>query len=126
MIGLAIDSGDSSEAEPGSPTQAWAPLAPEPPAPSIMSRVYGKLQRDGIVGFTQAVAQRVAGHNPAPREVPAPVTIETAEPIEEDKHLFHWKELELIDLLRAAKFTISKTHWQKAPFDMCIYLSATK
>lgn len=44
----------------------------------------------------------------------------------EDHHMFHFTHRQLMELLAAAQFTIVREHWQKFPFDYCIYVSATR
>ena len=44
-----------------------------------------------------------------------------------DDHMFHGTYEDLIDLInKTTGFKVTKEHWQKPPYTMCIYLSAKK
>ena len=45
---------------------------------------------------------------------------------EVNDHTFHWHYADLCFILKEQNFQIKKEHWQKPPFDMCVYMSATK
>lgn len=66
-----------------------------------------------ILRIPRALLRRLAGVQPPPAAV-------------EDDHMFHWRYDDLVDLLKTTGFTITKEHWQKPPFTMCVYISARK
>lgn len=43
-----------------------------------------------------------------------------------DDHIFRLTLRELRELFTLTGWTITKEHWQKPPFDFCIYVSAKK
>ena len=45
---------------------------------------------------------------------------------EESDHMFHWKYDDLADLIGLTGFKIEKIHWQKPPYDHCVYLLLQK
>jgi SAM-dependent methyltransferase len=69
----------------------------------MVLRFYEKLKREGLQ-VTKRIPKVISGRD----------------------HMFHWKYSDLIDLLGKTKFRIIKEHWQKPPFDMCIYILAGK
>ena len=40
----------------------------------------------------------------------------------ENDHMFHWKYDDLVDVVSHAGLKIEKVHWQKRPYDHCVYL----
>ena len=79
------------------------------------------MERDGITGLAKAVVQKMT-HEPS---VSVPVEV-APDPVDEDRHMFHWGRDNLVDLLRYTKYTVSKEHWQKEPYSFVIYVSAKK
>jgi SAM-dependent methyltransferase len=72
-----------------------------------------KLEKEGMVGLSMSILRRFAGlfHDQGGDE--------------EDHHLFRFTHTELKDLLSVIGFAVNKEHWQKPPFNFCIYLSAS-
>jgi len=40
----------------------------------------------------------------------------------ENDHMFHWQYDDLVDMVKSAGLSIEKIHWQKPPYDHCVYL----
>jgi SAM-dependent methyltransferase len=131
MIGVSLheDHHKTPETEPG----ADAVVSPEGPIvqsqPSLRARVSSKIQRDGLGGLAKAVVSRLT-HG---QEVSVPVQVENAsaeaepvDPVDEDRHLYHWTYENLLDLVKQTGFTLTKEHWQKPPYSFVIYLTARK
>ena len=124
MIGVSIEDeheheahGDAGAGADGQEAQSAAA------SPSLASRVYGKVERDGILGLTKSVMRRMTGANNVSVPVEAPPAVD---PVDADNHMFHWDHDNLIDLLRATNYTVTKEHWQKPPYTFVIYVTAKK
>ncbi len=79
----------------------------EAPALSLWTKVKDKLKKEGIKGVAMKILKRL---------------IHLAD---RDHHIFHFTQAELVDLLSITGFKIEKQHWQKPPFNFCIYLNAS-
>jgi len=100
LIGLTVRGGKSSlKIDNGRSVGSWSSLI----------GVNKTVRRAGLKGLVRAVVARIRR------------TEKRA-----DGHVFRWNYEDLIDLLHITGFDIVKEHWQKPPFTMCIYLSATK
>jgi SAM-dependent methyltransferase len=44
----------------------------------------------------------------------------------DDGHMCRWEYENLVDLLKNTNFAIVKEHWQKPPYDACVYIAAKK
>jgi SAM-dependent methyltransferase len=44
----------------------------------------------------------------------------------DDRHVYRWEYEKLLDLLKLAKFSIAKVHWQKPPYTGCVYIAGKK
>jgi SAM-dependent methyltransferase len=80
---------------------------------SLGARAVAKLRTGGRAGLLRAALRKSAGaigidlHNP------------------DDHHIFHLSYEQLADLLAVVGFRAEKVHWQRPPFDYCVYLSAS-
>ena len=80
---------------------------------SVRTRIRLRLEREGMIGLLKSAQRRFAGF------------FRSREVSEEDHHIFSFTHAELKELLLATGFVVSKEHWQKPPFNYCIYLSAS-
>jgi ubiquinone/menaquinone biosynthesis C-methylase UbiE len=124
MIGVSLHDEDHPVAE------SQQLVAPQP---SLAARVSWKVREDGWSGLAKTVAARLknvlAVSVPVQLEI-APAQVEAAseaiDPVDEDRHLYHWTYEHLIDLVKQTGFTLDKEHWQKPPYSYVIYLTARK
>jgi SAM-dependent methyltransferase len=84
-------------------------------SPSMVSRIKRKVQREGLDGLFRAMINRMSKNKKI-----------SADPIETDDHMFRWRYDDLVSLLSITGFDIAKEHWQKPPYDTCVYISALK
>jgi SAM-dependent methyltransferase len=105
LLGLTVTGGNSS-------LKDTKILGTRPSA--MVSRVKEKIKRDGLKGLSSSLIGRLSrlGHGKREQEV--------------NDHTFHWHYADLCFILKEQNFQIKKEHWQKPPFDMCVYMSATK
>jgi hypothetical protein len=89
--------------------------APPPKPPGLTSRVINKFKTEGVSGILTAVKNNIGGGH----SITGPKT-------HADHHTFCWTYDNTIDLLKKTGFRIEKEHWQKKPYDMCVYISAVK
>jgi len=75
---------------------------------SFLSKINNKFRRDGFKGILEGTLNRIWFAK------------------ENDDHMFHWNYENLIDLVHKTNYQLIKHHWQKPPFDFCIYLSLAK
>ncbi len=80
---------------------------------SLVARAANKLRTDGLRSVLGAALRKSA----------ASVGIQLRNP--DDHHIFHFSYDQLVDLLAAVGFHTDKVHWQRPPFDFCLYLSAS-
>jgi ubiquinone/menaquinone biosynthesis C-methylase UbiE len=78
---------------------------------SILSRIINKLKRDGLLGLLQAVMRK---------------TRHSIKSKEEDDHMFRLTHDNLINLYNTTGWNVVKEHWQKPPFQYCIYACGQK
>jgi ubiquinone/menaquinone biosynthesis C-methylase UbiE len=81
---------------------------------SPLRKVETKFRKDGLSGVAAAVM----------RTIGAKKSLEPDDGLQGD-HIFRLTHSELLDLLERTGWRITKEHWQKAPYDHCIYASAT-
>jgi SAM-dependent methyltransferase len=79
----------------------------------FLTKVRSKLERHGVIGLLKSAQWRFSGFFRG-QGVGG-----------KDHHQFHFTEAELRDLLSATGFVRDKEHWQKPPWNFCIYLSAS-
>lgn len=96
MIGMTISGGKSS-------------MKREDSASSLMIKIKNKISRDGLIAFLKVAL------------VAAKLKIKGV-----DEHAFRLDYDSLMDLLNVSGFEITKEHWQKPPFSMCLYITAKK
>lgn len=96
MIGMTISGGKST-------------LKNDDSIVSLLIKTKNKIQQDGLIAFLRvalvALKLRIKG-------------------VEE--HAFRLDYDSLVDLLNVSGFEITKEHWQKPPFSMCLYVTAKK
>jgi SAM-dependent methyltransferase len=80
---------------------------------TAVARAINKLRTGGLRSLGGAVLRQSAGR----------VGLRVRNP--EDHHIFHFTYDQLLQLVAASGFHTGKVHWQKPPFDYCVYLSAT-
>ena len=85
-------------------------------AGSLAARFAERLRRDGAVSVSKAVVRRLR------RALPGP----TGADGREDDHIFRFTHGQLLDLFRTTGWDIEKEHWQKPPFDTCLYACGKK
>jgi len=108
LIGLTVRGGQSSlKIDDRGSVDSWS-------FPSI-SNINKRIPRGGLTPLTRALVARIRRNAK---------TLHEQQKV--DDHMFRWDYENLIDLLDVTSFDIVKEHWQKPPFTMCIYLSATK
>lgn len=90
-------------------------LNTKPPKVTVTDRIVNRFKADGMGGLLKAVKNNIGGLQEAKQEK-----------THADHHTFCWTYDNTIDLLKRTGFKIEKEHWQKAPYDMCIYVSAIK
>ena len=79
---------------------------------SLVARAANKLRTDGAGSLLRAAVRKAAGA----------VGIQLENP--DDHHIFHLSYDQLSALLTTVGFRAEKAHWQRPPFDFCLYLSA--
>ncbi len=79
---------------------------------TLLDRIRVKFKGTGIVGLVRAARKQLAS------------ILDSTEFTRRDHHSFRLSHSELRDLLSIAGFVITKEHWQKPPFEFCIYLRA--
>ena len=78
-------------------------------------RVVEKLKRDGPLSLLRSISRNSSQLGTPDR--PAPHT---------DDHMFRFTHETLIDLYMKTGWDIVKEHWQKPPFQFCIYVCGQK
>ena len=74
---------------------------------NLLSRIKKKMRDEGVIGVFRGILSQFTHKH-------------------QDEHMFHWRYDDLLDLIRITGFEVEKIHWQKPPFEHCIYLSALK
>ena len=95
MVGLAIKGGRQSN---------------DAPQDSLRDRIKRSLRAKGIKGLKRTLLERLLHHVNLTRH---------------EDHMFHLTYEELNDLIKQSGYKITKEHWQKSPFEHCIYLAAS-
>jgi ubiquinone/menaquinone biosynthesis C-methylase UbiE len=85
-----------------------SPIKDAEGASFLVSRALKKLRDDGLAATFAAAARRLTGRT------------------EKDHHVWHPTFPQLMELLKSARFEIGKVHWQKRPYDQCVYVRASK
>jgi ubiquinone/menaquinone biosynthesis C-methylase UbiE len=85
-----------------------------PPRLGLSTRLKLKYEQEGAAGVLRALGGKVSAALGRPGDSG-----------EKDHHIFRFSHAELRDLLSAAGFAIEKEHWQKPPFNYCLYLAAS-
>jgi SAM-dependent methyltransferase len=82
---------------------------------SLPVRVANKLKRDGLWALLCSIPERCGsfGHKEQPT-------------VHSDDHMFRFTYKSLMNLLELTGWELKKKHWQKAPFQHCLYASAQK
>ena len=76
-------------------------------ARNLLSRIKKKMRDGGAIGVFRGIVSSVTRKH-------------------QDEHMFHWRYGDLLDLIRITGFEVEKIHWQKPPFEHCVYLTAHK
>ena len=74
---------------------------------NLLARIKKKMRDEGVIGVFHGIISRLT-HKRL------------------DEHMFHWRYDDLLDLIRITGFKVEKIHWQKPPFEHCVYLTACK
>ena len=88
-------------------TGGESPLSDKGAVSSLLSRIKKKTRDVGVLGIFRGILSRLINKH-------------------SDEHMFHWRYDDLLDLIRITGFEVEKFHWQKPPFEHCIYLTARK
>ncbi|MCX6985033.1 MAG: hypothetical protein NT118_09845, partial [Lentisphaerae bacterium] len=72
---------------------------------SVFSKIRRKLENDGVRGLVDSIIQKL---------------------FQKDDHMYHLTYNQLLDLFEKTGWSVVKEHWQKPPYDFCIYVSLTK
>jgi ubiquinone/menaquinone biosynthesis C-methylase UbiE len=73
---------------------------------AFLTRVAQKLKQEGVTGLVHAISKRLRHHT--------------------DEHIFRLTHSTLMDLYAKSGWDIVKEHWQKPPFQYCIYACGQK
>jgi ubiquinone/menaquinone biosynthesis C-methylase UbiE len=79
---------------------------------TVLLKIKSKIEREGIASFLKAVQKRICD------------VINKKTKICGDHHLFRLSVEQLRDISSVTGFTVTKEHWQKPPYNCCIYLTA--
>lgn len=91
------------------------PSPPAPDEPSIPERLINKLKSEGVSGVLRAASDRLA-HLGDQIEADA----------DDDDHMFRLSYDRLMDLYRRTGWHLVKEHWQKPPYQYCLYACGEK
>jgi SAM-dependent methyltransferase len=105
LIGLTVHGGRSPLKVPGEGSVGIARWS------GVTARVTAKVRAGGITGLLKSGASRIRRGQLLRAKY---------------DHTFHWKYEDLLDLLHVTNFSVMKEHWQKPPFDMCVYIMVRK
>ena len=76
-------------------------------ARNLLSRIKKKMRDGGAIGVFRGIVSQITHKH-------------------QDEHMFHWRYDDLLDLIKITGFEVEKNHWQKHPFEHCVYLTAQK
>jgi ubiquinone/menaquinone biosynthesis C-methylase UbiE len=71
----------------------------------VFNKIINKLRAEGVDGLGKSIWRKLT---------------------KKDDHIYRFTYEQLLDLFRKTGWKIVKEHWQKPPFDFCIYASAEK